>query len=133
MCASYFRGVKHPDFPSVLDTLNCSSPVITNCLIDMRGIECILVIKVSHESLCIHSTNIHNPSEIDGWQDKREPSYNVLQGGHYCEITPDRVMQVPNTCGGSPLTCKSADWLWHHSGFTCLQCVILATVFIKKY
>ncbi|XP_012677888.1 structural maintenance of chromosomes protein 6 [Clupea harengus] len=41
------RGVKHPEFPSVLDTLNCSSPVITNCLIDMRGIECILIIKDS--------------------------------------------------------------------------------------
>ncbi|KAL2098864.1 hypothetical protein ACEWY4_005344 [Coilia grayii] len=39
------RGVNHPDFPSVLDTITCTSPVITNCLIDMRGIECILIIK----------------------------------------------------------------------------------------
>ncbi|XP_046869724.1 structural maintenance of chromosomes protein 6 isoform X2 [Hypomesus transpacificus] len=39
------RGVKHPNYPSVLDSLIISSPVITNCLIDMRGIESILIIK----------------------------------------------------------------------------------------
>ncbi|XP_056111975.1 structural maintenance of chromosomes protein 6 isoform X2 [Rhinichthys klamathensis goyatoka] len=39
------RGVHHPEFPSVLDCLNAENPVIINCLIDMRGIECILVIK----------------------------------------------------------------------------------------
>ena len=42
-----FSGVKHPNYPSVLDSLIISSPVITNCLIDMRGIESILIIKVS--------------------------------------------------------------------------------------
>ncbi|ROL42817.1 Structural maintenance of chromosomes protein 6 [Anabarilius grahami] len=39
------RGVHHPEFPSVLDCLNIENPVITNCLIDMRGIENILIIK----------------------------------------------------------------------------------------
>ncbi|XP_059374455.1 structural maintenance of chromosomes protein 6-like [Carassius carassius] len=39
------RGVHHPEFPSVLDCLNIENPVITNCLIDMRGIESILIIK----------------------------------------------------------------------------------------
>lgn len=39
------RGVEHPDYPSVLDSLIISSPVITNCLIDMRGVESILIIK----------------------------------------------------------------------------------------
>ncbi|RXN29322.1 structural maintenance of chromosomes 6-like protein [Labeo rohita] len=39
------RGVHHPEFPSVLDCLNIENPVITNCLIDMRGIETILIIK----------------------------------------------------------------------------------------
>uniref|UniRef100_A0A4W4GGL2 Structural maintenance of chromosomes protein 6 n=1 Tax=Electrophorus electricus TaxID=8005 RepID=A0A4W4GGL2_ELEEL len=39
------RGVHHPDFPSVLDTLIIENPVITNCLIDMRNIECILIIR----------------------------------------------------------------------------------------
>ncbi|KAF5909638.1 structural maintenance of chromosomes protein 6-like, partial [Clarias magur] len=39
------RGVHHEEFPSVLDSLIIDSPVITNCLIDMRGIECILIIK----------------------------------------------------------------------------------------
>ncbi|XP_030627220.1 structural maintenance of chromosomes protein 6 [Chanos chanos] len=39
------RGVSHPEFPSVLDIIVVANPVITNCLIDMRGIECILIIK----------------------------------------------------------------------------------------
>ncbi|KAF4084195.1 hypothetical protein AMELA_G00125660 [Ameiurus melas] len=39
------RGVHHPEFPSVLDTLIIDNPVITNCLIDMRSVECILIIK----------------------------------------------------------------------------------------
>ncbi|XP_056623223.1 structural maintenance of chromosomes protein 6 isoform X2 [Triplophysa dalaica] len=39
------RGVRHPEFPSVLDALNIENPVVTNCLIDMRSIECILIIK----------------------------------------------------------------------------------------
>uniref|UniRef100_A0A673L885 Structural maintenance of chromosomes protein 6 n=1 Tax=Sinocyclocheilus rhinocerous TaxID=307959 RepID=A0A673L885_9TELE len=38
-------GVQHPEFPSVLDCLNIENPVITNCLIDMRSIESILIIK----------------------------------------------------------------------------------------
>uniref|UniRef100_A0A9J7Z0Y2 Structural maintenance of chromosomes protein 6 n=1 Tax=Cyprinus carpio carpio TaxID=630221 RepID=A0A9J7Z0Y2_CYPCA len=41
----YNLGVHHPEFPSVLDCLNIENPVITNCLIDMRGIESILIIK----------------------------------------------------------------------------------------
>lgn len=39
------RGVHHPEFPSVLDTLISDNPVVINCLIDMRGIEFILIIK----------------------------------------------------------------------------------------
>ncbi|XP_005158646.1 structural maintenance of chromosomes protein 6 isoform X1 [Danio rerio] len=39
------RGVHHPEFPSVLDCLNIENPVIANCLIDMRSIESILVIR----------------------------------------------------------------------------------------
>ncbi|CAB1331281.1 unnamed protein product [Coregonus sp. 'balchen'] len=38
-------GVNHPDYPSVLDSLSIANPVITNCLIDMRVIESILIIK----------------------------------------------------------------------------------------
>uniref|UniRef100_A0A8C1FWX9 Structural maintenance of chromosomes protein 6 n=1 Tax=Cyprinus carpio TaxID=7962 RepID=A0A8C1FWX9_CYPCA len=41
----YNLQVHHPEFPSVLDCLNIENPVITNCLIDMRGIESILIIK----------------------------------------------------------------------------------------
>ncbi|XP_045550589.1 structural maintenance of chromosomes protein 6 [Salmo salar] len=40
-----FRGVNHPDYPSVLDSLSIANPVITNCLFDMRGRESILIIK----------------------------------------------------------------------------------------
>ncbi|XP_045918494.1 structural maintenance of chromosomes protein 6 [Micropterus dolomieu] len=39
------RKAYHPEYPSVLDIITASSPVIINCLIDMRGIESILIIK----------------------------------------------------------------------------------------
>ncbi|XP_069053662.1 structural maintenance of chromosomes protein 6 [Lepisosteus oculatus] len=39
------RAVNHPEFPSVLQALEIEDPVITNCLIDMRGIETVLLIK----------------------------------------------------------------------------------------
>ncbi|NWV78212.1 SMC6 protein, partial [Dasyornis broadbenti] len=39
------RAVHHPEFPSVLTALEIDSPVIANGLIDMRGIETILLIK----------------------------------------------------------------------------------------
>ncbi|KAI1895737.1 hypothetical protein AGOR_G00109520 [Albula goreensis] len=39
------RSVSHPEFPSVLDTLVIPNPVVANCLIDMRSIETVLVIK----------------------------------------------------------------------------------------
>ncbi|KAM7376228.1 hypothetical protein PAMP_005971 [Pampus punctatissimus] len=39
------RKASHPDYPSVLDIITATSPVIINCLIDMRGIESILIIK----------------------------------------------------------------------------------------
>ncbi|XP_060677903.1 structural maintenance of chromosomes protein 6-like [Hemiscyllium ocellatum] len=38
------RAVHHPDFPTVLDALEISNPVVANCLIDMRGVEKILLI-----------------------------------------------------------------------------------------
>ncbi|NXB67698.1 SMC6 protein, partial [Struthidea cinerea] len=39
------RAVHHPEFPSVLTALEIDNPVVANCLIDMRGIETILLIK----------------------------------------------------------------------------------------
>ncbi|XP_051247167.1 structural maintenance of chromosomes protein 6 [Dicentrarchus labrax] len=39
------RKAYHPEYPSVLDTIIASNPVIINCLIDMRGIESILIIR----------------------------------------------------------------------------------------
>ncbi|XP_037602346.1 structural maintenance of chromosomes protein 6 [Sebastes umbrosus] len=39
------RKAHHPEYPSVLDIITASSPSIINCLIDMRGIESILIIK----------------------------------------------------------------------------------------
>lgn len=41
-----FRAVNHPDHPSVLQALEIEDPVVANCLIDQRGIESILLIKV---------------------------------------------------------------------------------------
>jgi len=42
----FFRGVHHLEFPSVLTALEIDHPVVANCLIDVRGIETILLIKV---------------------------------------------------------------------------------------
>ncbi|NXC62076.1 SMC6 protein, partial [Aleadryas rufinucha] len=39
------RAVHHPEFPSVLTALEIDNPVVANCLIDMRGIETVLLIK----------------------------------------------------------------------------------------
>ncbi|XP_056249827.1 structural maintenance of chromosomes protein 6 isoform X2 [Seriola aureovittata] len=39
------RKASHPEYPSVLDIFTAMSPIIINCLIDMRGIESILIIK----------------------------------------------------------------------------------------
>lgn len=39
------RKAYHAEYPSVLDMISATSPSILNCLIDMRGIESILIIK----------------------------------------------------------------------------------------
>ncbi|KTG43485.1 hypothetical protein cypCar_00011980, partial [Cyprinus carpio] len=57
------RGVHHPEFPSVLDCLNIENPVITNCLIDMRGIESILIIKESINKVKASITELENIEE----------------------------------------------------------------------
>ncbi|XP_068195260.1 structural maintenance of chromosomes protein 6 [Antennarius striatus] len=44
------RKAYHPDYPSVLEVITASEPVILNCLIDMRGIESILFIKDKHKA-----------------------------------------------------------------------------------
>lgn len=41
------RAVNHPEYPSVLQALEIEDPVVANCLIDQRGIESILLIKVT--------------------------------------------------------------------------------------
>ena len=40
------RAVNHPEYPSVLQALEIDDPNVANCLIDMRGIETVLIIKV---------------------------------------------------------------------------------------
>ncbi|KAM4040422.1 LOW QUALITY PROTEIN: structural maintenance of chromosomes protein 6 [Anomaloglossus baeobatrachus] len=44
------RAVKHLKYPSVLTTLEIDNPVVANCLIDMRGIETVLLIKNNSEA-----------------------------------------------------------------------------------
>ncbi|XP_074676204.1 structural maintenance of chromosomes protein 6 [Strix aluco] len=44
------RGVHHPEFPSVLTALEIDHAVVANCLIDVRGIEKILLIKSSRKA-----------------------------------------------------------------------------------
>ncbi|KAM5164061.1 structural maintenance of chromosomes protein 6 [Mantella aurantiaca] len=44
------RAVNHPEHPTVLTALEVDNPVVANCLIDMRGIETVLLIKNSCEA-----------------------------------------------------------------------------------
>ncbi|NXY12956.1 SMC6 protein, partial [Atrichornis clamosus] len=44
------RAVHHPEFPSVLASLEIDYAVVANCLIDVRGIETILLIKSSRKA-----------------------------------------------------------------------------------
>ncbi|XP_069829239.1 structural maintenance of chromosomes protein 6 [Dendropsophus ebraccatus] len=43
-------AVVHPDYPTVLTALEIDNPVVANCLIDMRGIEKVLLIKNNSEA-----------------------------------------------------------------------------------
>ncbi|NXI92131.1 SMC6 protein, partial [Psophia crepitans] len=44
------RGAHHPEFPSVLTALEIDNAVVANCLIDVRGIETVLLIKSSRKA-----------------------------------------------------------------------------------
>uniref|UniRef100_A0A2D4N836 Structural maintenance of chromosomes protein 6 n=1 Tax=Micrurus spixii TaxID=129469 RepID=A0A2D4N836_9SAUR len=44
------RAVFHPNFPTVLTALDIDSSVVANCLIDMRSIETVLLIKSNYEA-----------------------------------------------------------------------------------
>ncbi|XP_067218648.1 structural maintenance of chromosomes protein 6-like [Chanodichthys erythropterus] len=44
------RAASHPQYPTVLQALDIENPVVANCLIDMRGIETILLIKNAAEA-----------------------------------------------------------------------------------
>ncbi|XP_028252481.1 structural maintenance of chromosomes protein 6 [Parambassis ranga] len=59
------RAVNHPQYPSVLQALEISDPVVANCLIDQRSIENILLIK--------------NRTEARRVMQGRNPPQNCLQ------------------------------------------------------
>ncbi|NXX79090.1 SMC6 protein, partial [Urocolius indicus] len=52
-----YRGVHHPEFPSVLTALEIDHAVVANCLIDMRSIETILLIKSSSKAREVMQSN----------------------------------------------------------------------------
>nr|XP_016851959.1 PREDICTED: structural maintenance of chromosomes protein 6 isoform X2 [Anolis carolinensis] len=56
------RAVFHPNFPSVLTALEIDDPVVANCLIDMRGIETILLIKNNAEARRVMQQNKPPPN-----------------------------------------------------------------------
>nr|XP_025034526.1 structural maintenance of chromosomes protein 6 isoform X2 [Pelodiscus sinensis] len=51
------RAVHHPEFPSVLTALEIDNAVIANCLIDMRSIETILLIKSNQQARLVMQKN----------------------------------------------------------------------------
>ncbi|NWX20061.1 SMC6 protein, partial [Aegotheles bennettii] len=56
------RGVNHPEFPSVLTALEIDHAVVANCLIDVRGIETILLIKSSRRAREVMQLNKPPPN-----------------------------------------------------------------------
>ncbi|XP_044301074.1 structural maintenance of chromosomes protein 6 [Varanus komodoensis] len=51
------RSAVHPEFPSVLTALNIDNAVVANCLIDMRSIERVLLIKNNSEARRVMQQN----------------------------------------------------------------------------
>ncbi|KAM6458961.1 structural maintenance of chromosomes protein 6 isoform 2-T2 [Liasis olivaceus] len=51
------RAVFHPDFPTVLAALDFDNAVVANCLIDMRNIETILLIKNNYKARSVMQHN----------------------------------------------------------------------------
>ncbi|XP_069706565.1 structural maintenance of chromosomes protein 6 [Phaenicophaeus curvirostris] len=51
------RAVHHPEFPSVLTALEIDHVMVANCLIDVRGIETILLIKSSRKAREVMQSN----------------------------------------------------------------------------
>uniref|UniRef100_A0A8C3T2F1 Structural maintenance of chromosomes protein 6 n=1 Tax=Chelydra serpentina TaxID=8475 RepID=A0A8C3T2F1_CHESE len=51
------RSVHHPEFPSVLTALEIDNAVVANCLIDMRSIETILLIKSNQKAREVMQSN----------------------------------------------------------------------------
>ncbi|XP_035766941.1 structural maintenance of chromosomes protein 6 [Neolamprologus brichardi] len=67
------RKAYHPEYPSVMDVITATSPVIINCLIDMRGIESILIIKEKDKARrvmqhCRPPKNCREAFTVDGDQ-----------------------------------------------------------------
>uniref|UniRef100_A0A8C4ZI36 RecF/RecN/SMC N-terminal domain-containing protein n=1 Tax=Gadus morhua TaxID=8049 RepID=A0A8C4ZI36_GADMO len=52
------RGVDHPTYPSVLQSLEVEDPVVANCLIDQRGIERILLIRNCTQAFSVEGDQI---------------------------------------------------------------------------
>ncbi|KAM9273951.1 structural maintenance of chromosomes protein 6 isoform 2-T3 [Cariama cristata] len=57
------RGVHHPEFPSVLTALEIDHAVVANCLIDVRSIETILLIKIKIRTTNAEIADLENMEE----------------------------------------------------------------------
>lgn len=51
--------MNHPEYPSVLQALEIEDPVVANCLIDQKGIESVLLIKVRTDSITVWTVSIY--------------------------------------------------------------------------
>nr|XP_057912174.1 structural maintenance of chromosomes protein 6-like [Doryrhamphus excisus]XP_057912175.1 structural maintenance of chromosomes protein 6-like [Doryrhamphus excisus]XP_057912176.1 structural maintenance of chromosomes protein 6-like [Doryrhamphus excisus] len=78
------RAVNHPDYPSVLQALEIEDPIVTNCLIDQKSIESILLIKNRTEARQVMQSrhpppNCHQAFSKDGDQIFTDRSYTAEQ------------------------------------------------------
>ena len=72
------RAAYHPDFPTVLTALEIDNAVVANSLIDMRGIETILLIKVRPDACCILCYLRIFETEV-GYMNSWSPPINIME------------------------------------------------------
>uniref|UniRef100_A0A8C5A181 Structural maintenance of chromosomes 6 n=1 Tax=Gadus morhua TaxID=8049 RepID=A0A8C5A181_GADMO len=83
------RGVDHPTYPSVLQSLEVEDPVVANCLIDQRGIERILLIRNCTQAFSVEGDQIF---ENRSWSAEQSRP-NFLFGDVEEEISDQEVMK----------------------------------------
>ncbi|ROJ13834.1 Structural maintenance of chromosomes protein 6 [Anabarilius grahami] len=86
------RAASHPQYPTVLQALDIENPVVANCLIDMRGIETILLIKNAAEARSVMQGGHPPPNCREAFTREGDQFYN----NRYYSSEQNRVQYLTN-------------------------------------